>query len=112
VNIPDLEASFFRDAVIAHQSGKTLAGLFFLRTFIEQYARRVIGESGRRTGDEIMDVYSKTLPETIRPMIPSLGDCYSRLSEALHAARADEPLFDEMRGRIEQHFDFRAAARI
>jgi hypothetical protein len=111
-NLPDPEVSFFRDAVVAHQSGKTLAGLFFLRTFTEQFARRVIGESGRRSGEEIMDAYNKTLPDAIRPMIPSLGDCYGRLSEALHAGRGDDALFDEMRGRIEQHFDFRAASRI
>lgn len=34
--LPEPEVSFFRDAVIAHQTGRTLAGLFYLRTFIEQ----------------------------------------------------------------------------
>lgn len=75
-NLPDPEVSFFRDAVLAHQSGKTLAGLFFLRTFTEQFARRVIGEPGRRSGEEIMNAYNKTIPDAVRPMMPSLGECY------------------------------------
>jgi hypothetical protein len=30
---------FYRGAVVAHQSGQTLAGIFLLRTIIEQWAR-------------------------------------------------------------------------
>ncbi len=110
--LPEPEVAFFRDAVIAHQSGRTLAGLFYLRTFIEQFARRVTGESGRRLGQEIMIAYGETINAQLRSMIPSFAECYERLSEALHAARGDVQLFAEMRAKIEQHFAFRAAARI
>jgi hypothetical protein len=44
--IPKKESYFFRDAIVAAHGGKTLAGLFYLRVFIEQFARRVIGETG------------------------------------------------------------------
>lgn len=111
-NLPEPEVTYFRDAVIAHESGKTLAGLFYLRTFVEQFARRTTGESGRRPGQEIMAAYSKTLAAPLRDMMPSLGECYDRLSEAIHAARADAALFDEVRGKIEQHFAFLSAAQL
>src|SRR5258708_37986115 len=34
--------------------------LFYLRTFIEQFARRITGTQGKETGDVIMDKYSAT----------------------------------------------------
>lgn len=111
-NFPEQEVAFYRDAIIAHESGRTLAGLFFLRTFVEQFARHVTGESGRRLGQDIMIAYGETIPAQLRSMMPSFAECYERLSEALHAARADVQLFDEMRTKIQQHFAFRAAAGI
>ena len=44
--IPKHEKHLFRDAVIAYQAGKFLAAVFYLRTFIEQFARRVAGIQG------------------------------------------------------------------
>ncbi len=38
--VPKPERRFYRDALIALHAGKTLAALLYLRTFIEQYARR------------------------------------------------------------------------
>lgn len=111
-SLPEPEVTFFRDAVLAHQSGRTLAGLFYLRTCIEQFARRMTGETGRRTGQDIMATYGETLPLQLRGMIPSFSECYDRISDALHAARADAVVFDDMRGKIAQHFAFRAAARV
>ena len=110
--LPKEEREFFRDAVIAQNTGKTLAGLFYLRTFIEQFARRKTAAKGRLTGDEIFDEYNKTLPEKQREQMPSLREWYDKLSEALHEAKSDDVLFEQARNEIERHFDFRRLFKI
>jgi hypothetical protein len=107
-HIPKKERTLFSEAVVAMNAGKTLAALFYLRTFIEQFARRQTGMmSTRADGDEIMDAYSKTLPNQFRDQLPSLKAWYAKLSEALHAARADETLLDQAMREISRHFDIR-----
>jgi hypothetical protein len=108
--IPTKESGLFRDALIANSSGKTLAGLFYLRAFVEQFARRVLRETRRRTGQDILTEYGQTIPANVRDAMPSLADCYERLSIALHSAREDTELFDVIRGKVVQHFAFRSAA--
>jgi hypothetical protein len=105
--VPKAESWIYKDAVIAYNSGKTLAGLFYLRTFIEQFARRVTGLTGKVTGDEIMDQYSKVLPAPIKAQMPSLREWYEKLSEPLHSATQDAALFDAAKVQIERHFDMR-----
>lgn len=110
--IPKAERHLFRDALVASHAGKMLAGLY-LRTFIEQFARRQTGKTAdRATGDEIMDAYATLLPQAQRDQMPSLKHWYDRLSEALHAARADERLFEEALADIDRHFDMRRVFRI
>jgi len=110
--IPKTEQRFFRDATIAFNTGKTLAALFYLRTFIEQFARRQTGIVDKRPGDEILEAYGKSLPEEHRDHMPSLRKWYEALSEALHAAKEDEKLFEEARAEIERHFDIRRVFNI
>jgi hypothetical protein len=105
--IPKEERHLFRDAIIAAHGGKTLAGLFYLRAFIEQFARRIVGETGRRPGNELMDDYGKTISEQHRGLMPSLRDWYEKLSQPIHAAKDDENLFEEAKDAIEQHFEIR-----
>jgi hypothetical protein len=112
-HIPKVEAKFFRDALIAMNAGKPLAGLFYLRTFIEQFARRQTGKlTERATGDEIMDAYGALLPERQRDQMPSLKYCYAKLSEPIHAARDDESVFKDVLDQIEHHFDVRRVFKI
>ena len=110
--IPKEERDFFRDAVIARNSGKALAGLFYLRTFVEQFARRKVKPSGRLSGDELMSAYADTIPLPQRDQMPSLRELYEKLSEALHSAKEDSILFEEVKTEIERHFDFRRLFRI
>jgi hypothetical protein len=106
--IPKDEKKWFRDAIIAFQSGKVLAALFYMRTFIEQFARRKTNlQNDRKTGDEIMAAYSQTLPDNLRDSMPSLGEWYDKLSEALHGAKDDSGLFESAKERVEKHFDIR-----
>lgn len=44
--------------------------------------------------------------------MPSLREWYGRLSEPIHAAKADEGLFEEAREAIEQHFEIRRVFKI
>jgi len=102
------EGKWFKDAVVAHQSGKTLAGLFYLRTFVEQFGRRMTGMLDiKETGDVILSAYSETLPSKVRDSAPSLKDWYEKLSEAIHGAKEDAALFDSAKEKIEEHFEFR-----
>ncbi len=106
--IPQDERKWFRDAVIAFQTGKTLAALFYLRTFIEQFARRKTNlRTDKRTGDEIMTAYAETLPVELRSSMPSLAEWYDKLSGALHTANEDSELFESAQEKIEKHFDIR-----
>lgn len=110
--IPRAERSFYRDAIVASHGGKTLAALFYLRTFIEQFARRQTSVPGRVTGDELMAAYTATLPEKQRDQMPSLREWYEKLSETLHAAREDKDLLQRATNEIDRHFDFRRLFRI
>jgi hypothetical protein len=106
------EAHLFRDAIIANGAGKTLAGLFYLRTFIEQFGRRITGITDKQTGDQILSEYAKTIPLNLRDSIPSLAEWYDKLSAAIHSANPDEELFKNAQGKIEKHFEIRKAMDI
>jgi len=112
--IPKEEQHFFRDAMIARFAGKHLAAIFYLRTFIEQFARRQTGKKGRETGDEIMAAYAEGLPPDKKDQMPSLREWYGRLSAPIHNANeaAAEVEFDTAREEIERHFDIRRVFRI
>jgi len=110
--VPKAERWLYRDALVAAHGGKVLAGLFYLRTFAEAFARRVTNTSGRLTGDELMDAYNQTLPEKQRDLMPSLRQWYAKLSEAIHAAREDTGLFEEALAAVNQHFEIRKVFKI
>lgn len=110
--LPKQEQQYFRDALIASHGGKTLAALFYLRVFIEQFARRQTGISGKVTGEMIMSKYGEQLPLEHRDRMPSLKHWYDQLSGALHEAREDADLLERARQEIEHHFDIRRVFKI
>ncbi len=110
--VPKVESWLYRDAVIAFNSGKIPAGLFYLRSFIEQFARRVTGLTGRVTGDEIMDAYYKALPAPNKDQMPSFREWYDKLSKVLHSVTQDVGLFETAKAQIEKHFDMRRVFEI
>jgi hypothetical protein len=103
--IPKQERDHFRDALIAVHGGKPLAGLFYLRMFMELFARRATGETGRCYGDELMEAYYKILPPAHRDTLPNFKEWYGKLSEPMHTGEADEALFEEAREALNRHFD-------
>jgi hypothetical protein len=103
--VPKEEAKFFGEAIVAFNTGSTLAGLFLLRTTIEQYMRRVIGTKEKLTGDELADQYAKLLSGDFpKSRFPSLRTVYDELSACLHAAVANDDQFIKSRADIEKHF--------
>ena len=101
------EARFYRDAVIAFNTGRTLASLFYLRTMIEQYFRRVLAVDKDRKvrGEDLAKDYRKLLDEDFPKKFDTLGNTYESLSDALHAACDDEELYTSARTDIEKHFE-------
>jgi hypothetical protein len=110
--IPKQERDHFRDALIAVHGGKTLAGLFYLRMFMELFARRATGETGRCYGDELMEAYYRILPPVHRDTLPNFKEWYGKLSEPMHTGKADEALFEEAREALDRHFDMRRLFKI
>lgn len=111
--LPKRAAKYFSDAVIAHHAGQTLAGLFLLRVFLEQYWRTVpnveklLDQNPRATGEDQGSAYNETLPDDFKARFPSLKDIYCRLSEAMHKADGNAELFEEACRELERHFDAR-----
>ncbi len=103
--IPKEVVQFFSGAIIAHQSGQTLAGLFLLRTFIEQWVKKYGAKQER--ADDALKWYNETLPEDFKSRFPSLEHLYSELSNSIHAADASQELFDKTVLDIERHFEAR-----
>ncbi|MEP7355203.1 MAG: hypothetical protein ABI824_18385 [Acidobacteriota bacterium] len=110
--IPREDRDYFRDAIVAIHGGKTLAGLFYLRVFMERFTRRVIGETGRCSGDELMEAYYKGLPSVYRDQMPSFKEWYGKLSEPIHSGIANESLFEAAREALDRHFDMRRLFKI
>jgi hypothetical protein len=104
-SFPKEESRYFRGAIIGHTAGQTLAALFLLRVFVEQYMRRVTRTTDRIRGEELVDKYSLLLPADFPPKFNSLKRVYEELSERLHSADASAEQFDSSRKDIEDHFD-------
>ena len=103
--IPKEETNYFGDAVVAFNTGSALAGLFLLRTTIEQYMRRVLDTREKLTGDVLADQYAQRLAADFpKERYPSLKTIYDELSACLHAADANETQFVKARTDIEKHF--------
>lgn len=104
--IPKETRKHYASAIVSHQAGYTLAGIFYLRTFIEQTARAVVGKiKDNGTGDELMDAYMMTVPLPVRDGFPSLRKIYGELSADIHSAAGDAKLFEKCVEQINEHFD-------
>jgi hypothetical protein len=109
--LPKEFSKFISDALIAFNSGHILAGLFFLRVFIEQYTKKVVNDDTLKA-DETIQKYAEGLPTDFKERFPSLMSIYSKLSGAIHNANADEDLFNESLRDIREHFDAKRVFKI
>jgi hypothetical protein len=114
-SLPKSVAKSYADAHIAHNAGQTLAGLFLLRTFIEQFWRERIqsgvleipNKDSRLHADELAKAYNAILPEDFKNRFPSLGKIYDQISDCLHNATPDGEVFAKAANNILEHFDAR-----
>jgi hypothetical protein len=109
--IPKSVRSFYSGAVVAYQSGQTLAGIFLLRTLMEQWVRSVAASTDL-LADEALVAYMGTLPEDFKSRFPSLRSLYADLSSDMHAAKGSPGLFEKARSEIVEHFDARRLFRL
>jgi len=105
-SIPKPVRHFWSGAMVAHQSGQTLAGNFLLRTLIEQWVRHANGKAEPHV-DEAIKAYMESLPLDFKQRFPSLDRLYSDLSVDLHAAKGAPDVFGKASSEIEEHFDAR-----
>lgn len=113
--VPKEMRRYFSGAVVAFQSGQTLAGLFLLRVLIEQFARSTIrkdGKKGALKADEVLQEYAAGLPVDFKSRFPSLRETYATLSKAIHAAEDSSTVFNESLASIDRHFDARRVFEI
>jgi hypothetical protein len=106
--IPENENTHYSNALLAHNSGKTLAALLYLRTFIEQFARRVTGIGAtKKRGEDIFAAYLITLPSPHKETMPVLGEWYEKLSIPIHLGQDDDETFTKAKSEIDKHFKIR-----
>jgi len=103
--IPKPEREHYSDAVVAYNTGNILAGLFLLRTTIEQYMRRILSIIGKVSGDDLADQYSKLLDDEFPRRYPSLKVVYEEVSAKLHLAEKDTEQFEKSLKNIDRHFE-------
>jgi hypothetical protein len=113
-DIPKNHSKHISDAKLAFNSGHILAGLFFLRVFIEQYAKSVVNvvNIDKLKTDEIIKLYADSLPTDFKDRFPSLYKIYSDLSISIHNATADEQLFSKCISDISDHFEAKRIFKI
>jgi hypothetical protein len=104
--IPNPVKDYYSGAVVAHQSGQSLAGIFLLRTIIEQWARYRI-PAAPREADKLLDVYMDTLPDDFKGRFTSFRSLYDKLSDDMHTAKGNADLFERTLAQIEEHFEAR-----
>jgi hypothetical protein len=111
--LPKPRGRFYGNALIAYHAGQTLAAIFTLRTFIEQFWRSLpqvqalIKQQPRATGDEQGQEYQATLPDDFKNRFPSLPEIYGKLSAAMHEANPDGGLFEDSCNELIEHFEAR-----
>lgn len=83
---PKGQSKYFADAILAHRTGNTLAGVCLFRIALEQYLRDVTGNKATGiSGDALYEAFKHYLPKEF-PIgsVRGFGEVYGRLSEVMH----------------------------
>lgn len=100
--IPKAIQKYYSGAIIAFQSGQTLAALFLMRTACEQVARQSAEPTDK--ADVAIDKYMAALHANVREQFPSLRDIYGELSVDIHSAIGSTDLFERTVDKLGLHF--------
>ncbi|HTQ31263.1 MAG TPA: hypothetical protein VMI53_08635, partial [Opitutaceae bacterium] len=116
--LPKSHSKFIGNALIAYQAGQTLAGIFYLRVFVEQFWKSLpaiaaqLEKEPRLSGEKMGEIYNMTLPPEFKARFPSLSAIYEQLSESIHKADGQPMIFDKCAQQIVEHFDARRIFKI
>lgn len=104
--IPKKRRKRYGEAVIANDTGFTLAGFLYLRTVVEQHMRLVTrtGTTDRIDGEALGEKYAKYLNPEFSSLAPSFRSVYVDLGELIHGDSDDSVKFTELKDRIDKHF--------
>ena len=111
--IPSEERQYVVRAITAHKSGFHLASFLYLRSFVEQYLRRITNaKNAKLRGDQLSARYTKWLKEN-EPRFPrshfvSLGHVYDDLSAHIHAGHDSETYAEQFKENLHNvtvHFE-------
>ena len=105
-SIPAEEAKLLSNALITNRASMPLAGIFYLRAFVEQYLRRITGISETTTpGDVLAEEYHKLLPDEFPSKFKCMKDVYRDLSGKIHTANPCQKTFDQCHDVLLKHFE-------
>lgn len=110
--IPKSHKEYISNAMIAYNSGVILAGIFYLRVFIEQYIRSKSKIPNNSNIESLFEEYSSGLPDAFKSSFPSLKSIYEDLSNSIHSADPSIAVFELSLEKIEHHFEGKKAFRI
>jgi hypothetical protein len=110
--IPKSHKKYMSDAILASNTGQILAGIFLLRTFIEQYVRSKNTTPNTDDIELLFKDYAITLPDDFKSRFPSLKSIYDTLSVALHLANPSDEVYLKAKEGIEYHFEGKKTFRI
>lgn len=108
--IPRKFSKYFCTALVAHQTGQNLCGIFMLRVFIEQYWRsipvvsEVLEKYPQPRGEDLGRAYRSILHPKLKDGFPTLLEEYQNLSKAIHTANEDAAIFSQAKDSILRHF--------
>lgn len=104
--IPKNIRKYYSDAIVAHQSGQTLAGNFLFRCLIEQWVIS-LAAAQPDSADKAIDEYMSGLPKDFNSRFPSLRTLYGELSVDIHRAVGSSDLHEKAQSQIVEHFEAR-----
>jgi len=110
--IPKAQRIYYQNAEISFNTGFILAGIFYLRTLLEQYVRSQHKKPEDLDIEVIFDYYSNNLPDDFKSRFPSLYPIYGDLSDAIHMADKSEKTYKKAIGEIKLHFDAKRVFKI
>jgi hypothetical protein len=113
-HVPKECKKHYSNALVASNAGQVLAGIFLLRTFIEQYwvSLGLREEATRTTGQDMGSAYKALLTDDFKGRFPSLSELYDDLSVAIHSADANHELFQSSMEKIDEHFEAKKIFKI
>jgi hypothetical protein len=89
------ENQLLRSATISQAAGFDLAAVAYMRSLLECYIRRVLGDNVTRDWPDLHDKYKLTLSAHFKINQPSLDRLYGLLSAALHTTEIPVNLVDD-----------------